>query len=377
VQQHPTLEIDRLSFYWRMAKRANDDVAGIPATLPFKFDYSDALGLIMQTRDPIVLDALRRAYLLAENVGYLQDGHALAASYGGDFLGFIDRQARAAGAVLEIGCGGTYVLQQLRKLGFSVCGVDPSPVAVESGRKHGIDVVRSFYPGELGLDRKFDVIIHYDVLEHIADPVQFLRAHHEQLGPGGMIVFAVPDCTEHIERGDISMIIHEHLNFFDAESLRRTVERAGFNVITVEPGKHGGLLFCAATRAAGEVKSTQPIAGKYDRFIAKASKARDEFRRLVDAAPAELGLYVPLRAIPYLAAVGLEKRFRFFDDDPGCHGRYFAAYDVPVENFTDFMEKPPSTVLVASFPFGGRIKEKIAARCGDAVRVVTLREMLE
>ena len=79
--------------------------------------------------------------------------------------------------MLEIGCGGGYVLQRLRERGFSVRGIDPSPVAVAKGREHGIEIVGAFYPHE-GMEASCDVIIHYDVLEHVYDPLTFLTAHH-------------------------------------------------------------------------------------------------------------------------------------------------------------------------------------------------------
>ena len=49
-----------------------------------------------------------------------------------------------------------------------------------------------------------------------------------------MIAFAVPDCTESVERGDLSMVIHEHMNYFEMASLRRLVESADFKVERIE-----------------------------------------------------------------------------------------------------------------------------------------------
>ena len=87
-----------MSFYWRMSRGPFASVDAIPHFLPFEFGFNPSFGLVVQKHNPVVDDALRLAYLQAENVGYLQDGHALAASYGGDFLGFIGASAPRAGA---------------------------------------------------------------------------------------------------------------------------------------------------------------------------------------------------------------------------------------------------------------------------------------
>lgn len=371
----PSFKLDAMSFYWRMSKEPFASAGGIPHFLPFEFDFNPTFDLVVQKHNPAIDDALHRAYLQAENVGYLQDGHALAASYGGDFLAFIGASAASGGRVLEIGCGGGYILQRLREMGFAVRGIDPSPVAVAKGRECGVEIVEAFYPHE-GMEESCDVIIHYDVLEHVYDPLAFLSAHHRQLSPNGITIFAVPDCSESIERGDLSMVIHEHVNYFDMSSLRRVVECAGFAVERIERAKHGGVLFCAARRSGAQRSGTAAIGGaKYQDFVDRVERSVKAFRRISAAANGEFGIYIPLRAVPYLAAIGRRNGLRFFDDDPGCHRKYFAGYEASVENFNDFVASPPKHLFIASLAFADRIKAKIRDRLGDAVEITTLREL--
>ena len=84
------------------------------------------------------------------------------------------------------------------------------------------------------------------MLEHVVNPVEFLQNHINDLNSGGLIAFAVPDCSSYIKCGDISMILHEHLNYFDNDSLRNVVECAGFEVLNIQKANHGGVLFCIA-----------------------------------------------------------------------------------------------------------------------------------
>lgn len=359
-----TLELGDIPFYWRAKRASEQPPLDIPARLPFAFAFIEELQLVVQRRNDVMLTWLERVYRENANVGYLQEGHALAQSYGGEFIEFFERASallnRAPKSAADIGCGGVYLLQRVREKGLTVKGIDPSPVTAEAGRKANIDIVADFYPSA-ALTEQFDVLFHYDVLEHVDDPVAFLRAHHQNLSPHGAVIFAVPDCTQHIRLGDVSMILHEHLNYYDVESLELVVKAAGFRPLLLEPAKHGGVLLCCAVPDASASKGA-PKSGraKFDQMCEKAKAAQSAFAEAANKAiGAELGLYIPLRAFPYLGLLRDTQKLRFFDDDPGLHGAYYDGFDVPIENREDLIERPPSHVVVCSHAFGDRIAEKL------------------
>ena len=384
MTEAPVLPLGDIAFYWRMLDRYPSDADGTPAFLPFDFSVDAALGLVIQRRNPLVLDWLKRVYELDSNVGYLQEGHALAQKYGTDFLDFMADSLLGGTAggrrIFEVGCGGGYLLARLAAAGHDVAGIDPSPVAARVAEEAGFSMFREFYPSE-SFSERADLIFHYDVLEHVEDPVAFLRAHHRNLSEAGHIVIAVPDCTESISRGDISMIIHEHLNYFDGNSLAATVNAAGFNPLRVEKSRYGNVLYCLASRGAAPAAAPGAHAAgrdKFSRFASKVADARARFRKFAEPvladARASLALYVPLRLIPY--ACGLDKTgFRFFDDDPGVRGKYFDGFNVPVEGFEDFLRRPPTHVVIGSFAFAEAIGRRIRENVRAPVTITTLREL--
>lgn len=360
----PVLELGDVPFYWRTKATPDQQPLDIPARLPFAFTVDAASGLVLQRRDPRVLKWLERVYREDANVGYLQDGHALADSYGGEFIDFFARASalmpRPPRSAADIGCGGVYLLQKVRERGLSVKGIDPSPVTAAAGRRAGIEIVPDFYPSP-SLAERFDVLFHYDVLEHVEDPVAFLRAHHANLADDGVLVFAVPDCTHHIAVGDVSMVLHEHLNYFDTQSLAHVVRSAGFEPVLLEPARHGGVLLCCARPSAAPAPAPRTDAAQsFDAFRTKAAAALDAFAA-VAASQRELGLYVPLRAFAYLGRLPGNVKLRFFDDDPGLHGRFYDGFDVPVENRQDLVARPAPHVLACSLAFGARIAERVRA----------------
>lgn len=361
--------LGKQQFYWRTTRAPNVPANPVPEFVDFEFSFLEDLQLIIQTRNAATWRYLETVYRENYNVGYLQEGHALAASYGGDFL---DRIRRAVAAyrpqsrrISEIGAGGCWVLKQLKDHGYDVAAVDPSPVALAKAREFGIDIVPEFYPTSSDLPRS-DVVIHYDVLEHVPDPVAFLRRHRADLQPDGLLVAAVPDCTPYIQRGDVSMILHEHLNYYDSESLANVASAAGFDVVEIIRGGYGGVLYCVA-RATPTLRSWRPRSGM-EKFSQWADRVRS-LQTQVEAFVAEglrtghtLGCYVPLRAAPYLVAHRGTDRVRFFDDDPGLHGRFFDGFAIAVEDMSDLIARPVSHLLILSSAFGETIRSKIDAR---------------
>jgi SAM-dependent methyltransferase len=378
------LPLGKSAFYWRVRSRIEERNNEIPDFLPFEFGFDLALQLVIQVRNDDTLRWLERVYREDFNVGYLQDGHSLATGYGGEFMSFIDKVAAAAPSrpksVLDIGCGGVYLLRLLRDKGFEVAGVDPSPVTVAKGAEHGIEIVTEFYPSA-SFSRRADLIYHHDVLEHVADPVGFLRAHHRNLNPGGRIVVAVPDCTENIRLGDISMLLHEHLNYFDLDSLGRTVRAAGFRPVFLEKSNHGGVLYCAAESVEGaKAEAGEGDWRKFERFLALSTRVLGRVRGLIQPfardKPDSLGLYVPLRLLSYLSHMDVYEGVRFFDDESGIHRKYYDGFDIPIENFEDLCQRPVEHLLIASLAFGDRIAAKVEARLGKAVAITLWKDIL-
>lgn len=357
--------LGNVPFYWRVKKTLKQPPNKFPKRLPFEFSFLNEIQLIIQKRNPVVLQWLNRVYKENANVGYLQDGHDLAESYGGEFIKFFKKAGallpKAPSSAADIGCGGVYLLQKIRDLGLSVKGIDPSPVTAEAAKKKGIKIIPEFYPSQSFKDR-FDILFHYDVLEHVEDPVGFLRAHHNNLSTRGAVIFAVPDCSHHIASGDISMLLHEHLNYFDQESLVQVVQSAGFQILLLEVAKNGGVLFCCAVPGKTYLRSKKSIKtySKFLKFRAKAKTAIKNFKRYAcQTKNDDLGLYVPIRALPYLSQTSTANKIRFFDDDSGMRGCYFDGFDFKIENLEDLAARPPVNLLICSVAFGDKIEKKI------------------
>ena len=84
-----TLNIGKLQFYWRMRSDLESEPNVVPDFVDFSFSFDPVNQLIVQQKNENTLEYLDIIYKENYNVGYLQEGHALANLYGDDFLNFL------------------------------------------------------------------------------------------------------------------------------------------------------------------------------------------------------------------------------------------------------------------------------------------------
>lgn len=141
---------------------------------------------------------------------------------------------------LEIGAGTGAFLTHLTRLGYEpVVGVEPSLAAVEAAepavRKQ--IVIKPFSVADFKPE-SFDLVCCFQTLEHLADPLGFLRDAWTLLRPGGVFCAVAHDHQAWINRllGRKSPIVDlEHLQLFSRPALRRLLTEAGFAIQAIQP----------------------------------------------------------------------------------------------------------------------------------------------
>ncbi len=137
--------------------------------------------------------------------------------------------------LLDVGCGLGFSLLAARDAGFDAVGLDPlapSDPAARPGRTILRGSIETF---EGAAD--FDVVSMVDVIEHVRDPVATFRAVDRLLVPRGLVICATNDCSSRGAQLLGSRWVHyhrAHLYFFTADTLAKTAEAAGLEVLGVD-----------------------------------------------------------------------------------------------------------------------------------------------
>lgn len=147
------------------------------------------------------------------------------------YLNNLRRVDVRGGRLLEIGVGSGSFLAAASDAGFEAVGFELSrSLAQRIEMRTGLRV----HYGDLASlpKRAFDVVCMHHVLEHVSDPVGFLRAVRDRLAPGGVLHVAVPNiaCLEARLPG-WNCYMYYHLLYFDHATLQRALQVAGVNVV--------------------------------------------------------------------------------------------------------------------------------------------------
>jgi SAM-dependent methyltransferase len=133
-------------------------------------------------------------------------------------------------AVLEVGCGKGAFPRFLEK-NIHYRGLEFNAAAVEKARAGGLDVMAMPLEREASERPGFyDVVCHFQVLEHVSEPRNFLNNCAKALSPGGKVIVAVPSEDSFlslVEGGWLNMPPH-HLTRWTDQALEYALAAAGF-----------------------------------------------------------------------------------------------------------------------------------------------------
>jgi len=145
------------------------------------------------------------------------------------------------GALLEIGCGYGYLLDEARAYFDRRIGTEFSVEGAEIARSTGAE---DFVGGieQICAKLKFDCIVAIQVIEHVYQPSIFVEQLISHAQPGGHIVIATPDIggvlRKAMGRRWPSFKVPEHVGYFDSMTLSRLMEKAGLSDIRRLPYPH-------------------------------------------------------------------------------------------------------------------------------------------
>ena len=154
------------------------------------------------------------------------------------FLREIARRGMTGGRLLEVGCAYGFFLEEAKDYFSHRTGTDYSTGALE--KAHGrADRLILGGTEQIPLGETFDCVACIHVIEHIYDPVAFLRSLTKHLRPGGWLLLATPDMGGFwrplMRRRWPFFKVPEHVTYFDQKTLGALLTRAGLDGVTPLP----------------------------------------------------------------------------------------------------------------------------------------------
>ena len=192
-------------------------------------------GLVYLSPRPIaqaVIDLYGRDNARVSAASHLAAG-TLKRFYAKHHLSILNRYVRQ-GELLEIGAGAGFFLDEARKKGFDVHGIELNP-AQASHVRHTLKIPCEDKPLEMCSfgEKKFDVIYHCDVISHFHDPIEEFRKINRKMKHNGLLIFETGnfgDVEEKYYSAYTRFQFPDHLFLFGERNLRDLLARSGFHV---------------------------------------------------------------------------------------------------------------------------------------------------
>jgi SAM-dependent methyltransferase len=192
-------------------------------------------------------------------------------------------------SVVDIGAGFGVFLEEVRSSGVCdrLLAIEPNPALATVCRTKGIEVVEKSLESVEEGEVSASMATCFEVLEHVFDPLAFLRGARRALRPGGEMLlttltssgFDIQVLWEHSD----SVFPPHHINLLSLEGVRRLAERAGLEVVDIStPGEldvdivrnklaqHSELAVPRFIRRL-VTESSEVIVGRFQQFLKDAS----------------------------------------------------------------------------------------------------------
>src|SRR5437870_9905131 len=151
------------------------------------------------------------------------------------------KRGLTGGDLLEVGCGYGYLLDEARSLFSRRVGTEFSAQGAEIARATGAEVLVGGIE-QVSPERKFDCIVAIQVIEHVYQPLSFVKQLASHTKAGGYIVMATPDIGGALRRTMgrrwPSFKVPEHVVYFDFQSLRALMYQGGLTDVRRLPYPH-------------------------------------------------------------------------------------------------------------------------------------------
>ena len=152
-------------------------------------------------------------------------------------------------SILDIGCGGGLISEPMARLGAKVTGIDASEknikVAQLHAKQNGLDIeYLNRSPEQLDQNRKFDIILNLEIVEHVDNVRLYVESCHKLLNKNGLMFTATLNRTltsyfkailgaEYILRW-LPIGTHDWNKFLKPEELEKYLTESKFNTIEIK-----------------------------------------------------------------------------------------------------------------------------------------------
>ena len=280
--------------------------------------------------------------------------------------------------VLDIACNDGTQLDSFKDKGFTTYGVDPAENLYEiSSKKH--EVICDYFT-DAHVDtlkaKNIDIINAQNVFAHNSYPVKFLQQCRDIMHDDSLL-FVQTSQANMVMNNEFDTIYHEHLSFFNANSMNELAKRAGLHLINVEktpihgtsyvfvfkkrpaPGNVKDVLRLERGHALQDLQTYEIYAQKCYGVLEQLKEAISEYRINYTI----VGYGAAAKGMTLINAGNLYFDF-VIDDNPMKQGKYCPGSHIPVVSIDELDKYEDESIIFIplAWNFFDEISSKIKAK---------------
>jgi len=284
-------------------------------------------------------------------------------------------------SVLDIGCNDGSQLDAFKRLGgdyktIETFGVDPAenlyPI---SSAKHSV-ALGFWNRNNPAAHRQYDVITSQNAFSHIPDPLSYLQLVRDCLHEDGLMFISTSQ-ADMVVNGEFDTIYHEHISYYNAQSMKCLAERAGlFLCDVIKTPIHGiSYIFVLARQQFNEQRISNILAmeqhqglhsaATYTRWADRARKIISNTQNVVSEYRRRgyqiVGYGAAAKGMTFVTAADIHCDV-IIDDNPLKQGRYVPGLDIAIVSSDYLVHQLESQALVLFVPLAWNFFDEIQTR---------------
>ncbi len=245
--------------------------------------------------------------------------------------------------VLEIGCNDGKLLNKFRQLsGCEILGVEPSKMFSVTWKEYNLTVLNNYFDSDLVAKNlnniKFDVITFRHVLEHIPDPLDFIKSVASIMYDRTLLVIEVPYFVSVIAKRRVENISYSHLNYFTIRSINEIISKFSLGIESVDlvETDGGSIVFYIRKNITTNASLLDNLRTAHlDEFLNYIDKSKERIQKLLSGYSQNeiVGYGAGAKGSHLLYLFNLHNYIKIIvDDTPGYENKYIPGTNVIIKS---------------------------------------------